>query len=154
MLGISNVSLATIFLSDSETHLGNIKFNTTEKDLSITRFLFLTNSVDVDARTLGGSPLTVVCLNRWVGKHKFCLFSSLRDSGRCTAIANLVDRRDWRDFCKVQGLEGNLTDILKKCKMVSVFTSSYVNTETILHFFYKMTKERGTKTVLTYARVK
>ena len=37
--------------------------------------------------------------------------------------------------------------ILKKCKMVSVFTSGYVNTETILHFFYKITNERGTKTV-------
>ena len=31
---------------------------------------------------------------------------------------------------------------------------SYVNTETILHFFYKITNERGTKTVFTYARVK
>ena len=28
-----------------------------------------------------------------------------------------------------------------------VFTSGYVNTETILHFFYKITNERGTKTV-------
>ena len=27
------------------------------------------------------------------------------------------------------------------------FTSGYVNTETILHFFYKITNERGTKTV-------
>ena len=35
-----------------------------------------------------------------------------------------------------------------------VFTSGYVNTETILHFFYKITNERGTKTVFTYARVK
>ena len=26
-----------------------------------------------------------------------------------------------------------------------VFTSGYVNTETILHFFYKITNERGTK---------
>ena len=43
---------------------------------------------------------------------------------------------------------------MKKCKMVSVFTSGYVNTETILHFFYKITNERGTKTVNTYARVK
>ena len=38
--------------------------------------------------------------------------------------------------------------------MVSVFTPGYVNTETILHFFYKITNERGTKTVFTYARVK
>ena len=43
---------------------------------------------------------------------------------------------------------------LKKCKVVSVFTSGYVNTETILHFFYKITNERGTKTVVTYAHVK
>ena len=43
---------------------------------------------------------------------------------------------------------------MKKCKMVSVFTSSYVNTETILYFFYKITNERGTKTVFTYAHVK
>ena len=35
-----------------------------------------------------------------------------------------------------------------------VFTSGYVNTETILHFFYKITNERGTKTVFTYAHVK
>ena len=43
---------------------------------------------------------------------------------------------------------------MKKCKMVSVFTSGYVNMETILHFFYKITNERGTKTVFTYAHVK
>ena len=35
-----------------------------------------------------------------------------------------------------------------------VFTSGYVNTEIILHFFYKITNERGTKTVFTYAHVK
>ena len=38
---------------------------------------------------------------------------------------------------------------MEKCKMVSVFTSGYVNMETILHFFYKITNERGTKTVFT-----
>ena len=43
---------------------------------------------------------------------------------------------------------------MKKCKTVSVFTSGYVNKETILHFFYKITNERGTKTVFTYAHVK
>ena len=43
---------------------------------------------------------------------------------------------------------------MKKCKMVSVFSSGYVNTETILHFFYKITNERGTKTMFTYAHVK
>ena len=42
---------------------------------------------------------------------------------------------------------------MKKSKMVSVFTSGYVNTETILHFFYKITNERGTKTVFTYVCV-
>ena len=44
--------------------------------------------------------------------------------------------------------------VMKKRKTVSVFTSGYVNTETILHFFYKITNERGTKTVFTYAHVK
>ena len=38
--------------------------------------------------------------------------------------------------------------------MVSVFTLPDVNTETILHFFYKITNERGTKTVFTYPHVK
>ena len=35
-----------------------------------------------------------------------------------------------------------------------MFTSGYVKPETILHFFYKITNERGTKTVFTYAHVK
>ena len=35
-----------------------------------------------------------------------------------------------------------------------MLTSGYVNLETILHFFYKITNERGTKTVFTYAHVK
>ena len=35
-----------------------------------------------------------------------------------------------------------------------VFTSSYVHMETILHFFYKITNERGTKTVFTCTHVK
>ena len=35
-----------------------------------------------------------------------------------------------------------------------VFTPGYVNMENILHFFYKITKERGTKTMFTYAHVK
>ena len=43
---------------------------------------------------------------------------------------------------------------MEKCKMVSVFTSGYVNMETILHFFYKITNERGMKTVFTYSHVK
>ena len=37
---------------------------------------------------------------------------------------------------------------------VLVFTSGYVNTETILHFFYKITNKKGTKSVFTYAHVK
>ena len=43
---------------------------------------------------------------------------------------------------------------MKKCKMVSVFTSGYVNMETILDFFHKITNERGTKTVFTYTHAK
>ena len=39
-------------------------------------------------------------------------------------------------------------------QLIEVFTSGYVNTETILHFFYKITNERGTKTVFTYAHVR
>ena len=35
-----------------------------------------------------------------------------------------------------------------------MFTSGYVNTETILHFFYKITNERGMKTMFTHAHVK
>ena len=35
-----------------------------------------------------------------------------------------------------------------------MLTSGYVNMETILHFFYKITNERGTKTMFTYAYVK
>ena len=35
-----------------------------------------------------------------------------------------------------------------------VLTSGYVNTETILHFFYIITNERGTKTLFTYSHVK
>ena len=38
--------------------------------------------------------------------------------------------------------------------MVSVFTSGYVNMETILHFFHKITNERGMKTVFTYTHAK
>ena len=35
-----------------------------------------------------------------------------------------------------------------------MFTSGYINMETILHFFYKITNERGTKTAFTYAHVR
>ena len=45
----------------------------------------------------------------------------------------------------------SLSSVLPTSQM---FTSGYVNTETILHFFYKIANERGTKTVFTYAHVK
>ena len=49
------------------------------------------------------------------------------------------------------GVVSSLSSVLPTSQ---VFTSGYVNMETILHFFYKMTNERGTKTVFTYAHVK
>ena len=49
------------------------------------------------------------------------------------------------------GVVSSLSSVLPTSQ---VFTSGYVNTETILHFFYKITNERGTKTVFTYAHVK
>ena len=48
-------------------------------------------------------------------------------------------------------MNGNLSRVLPTSQ---VFRLGYVNTETILHFFYKITNERGTKTVFTYAHVK
>ena len=49
------------------------------------------------------------------------------------------------------GVVSSLSSVLPTSQ---VFTSGYVNTETILHFFFKITNERGTKTVFTYAHVK
>ena len=49
---------------------------------------------------------------------------------------------------------GVVSSLLSVLPTSQVFTSGYVNTETILHFFYKITNERGTKTVFTYAHVK
>ena len=49
------------------------------------------------------------------------------------------------------GVVSSLSSVLQTSQ---VFTSGYVNMETILHFFYKITNERGTKTVFTYAHVK
>ena len=49
------------------------------------------------------------------------------------------------------GVVSSLSSVLPTYQ---VFTSGYVNTETILHFFYKITNERGTKTVFTYTHVK
>ena len=49
---------------------------------------------------------------------------------------------------------GVVSSLLSVLPTSQVFTSGYVNTETILHFFYKITNERGTKTVFTYTHVK
>ena len=49
------------------------------------------------------------------------------------------------------GVVSSLSSVLPTSQ---VFTSGYVNTETILHFFYKITNERGTKNVFTYTHVK
>ena len=49
------------------------------------------------------------------------------------------------------GVASSLSSVLPTSQ---VFTSGYVNTETILHFFYKITNERGTKTMFTYAHKK
>ena len=49
------------------------------------------------------------------------------------------------------GVVSSLSSVLPTSQ---VFTSGYVNTETILHFFYKITNERGTKTVFTYPLIK
>ena len=49
------------------------------------------------------------------------------------------------------GVVSSLSSVLPTSQ---VFTSGYVNTETILHLFYKITDKRGTKTAFTYAHVK
>ena len=49
---------------------------------------------------------------------------------------------------------GVVSSLLSVLPTSQVFTSVYVNTETILHFFCKITNERGMKTVFTYAYVK
>ena len=49
---------------------------------------------------------------------------------------------------------GVVSSLLRVLSTSQVFTSGYVNTETILHFLYKITNERGTKTMLIYTRVK
>ena len=49
------------------------------------------------------------------------------------------------------GVVSSLSSVLQTSQ---VFTSGCVNMETILHFFYKITNERGTKTVFTYAHGK
>ena len=47
-----------------------------------------------------------------------------------------------------------VSSLLSVLPTSQVFTSGYVNMETILHFFYKITNERGTKTMFTYTHVK
>ena len=47
-----------------------------------------------------------------------------------------------------------VSSLLSVLPTSQVFTSGYVNMETILHFFYKITNERGTKTMFTYADAK
>ena len=49
---------------------------------------------------------------------------------------------------------GEVSSLLSVLPTSQVFTSGYVNMETILHFFYKITNERRTKTVFTYTHVK
>ena len=49
------------------------------------------------------------------------------------------------------GVVSSLPSVLQ---ISQVFTSGYVNMETILHFFYKITNKRGMKTVFTYTHVK
>ena len=49
---------------------------------------------------------------------------------------------------------GVISSLSRVLPTSQVFTSGYVNTETILHFFYKITNERGMKTVFTYVHVK
>ena len=49
---------------------------------------------------------------------------------------------------------GVVSSLLSVPPTSQVFTSGYVNTDTILHFFYKITNERGMKTMFTYAHVK
>ena len=49
------------------------------------------------------------------------------------------------------GVVSSLLIVLPTSRM---FTSGYVNMETILHFSYKITNERGTKTMFAYAHVK
>ena len=49
------------------------------------------------------------------------------------------------------GVVSSLSSVLPTSQ---VFTSGYVNMETILHFFYKITYERGTKTMFAYTHIK
>ena len=77
-----------------------------------------------------------------------CLWHFVR---RIAEICNKIELRILYDGYNIDVVVSSLSRVLPTSR---VFTSGYVNTETILHFFYKITNERGTKTVFTYAHVK
>ena len=68
----------------------------------------------------------------------------------------LKDIRRWIErYLKISEDGSKDTERYQNMDRVLVsYASGYVNTETILYFFYKITNERGTKTVFTYAHVK
>ena len=70
---------------------------------------------------------------------------------RIAEICNKIELRILYDGYNIDVVVSSLSRVLPTSR---VFTSGYVNTETILHFFSKITNERGTKTVFTYAHVK
>ena len=59
--------------------------------------------------------------------------------------------RDKLETTTRSGVVSSLSSVLPTSR---AFTSGYVNMETILHFSYKITNERGTKTMFTYTHVK
>ena len=63
-------------------------------------------------------------------------------------------RKPWREAEETMTRSGLVSSLSSVLPTSQVFTSGYVNMETILHFFYKITNERGTKTVFTYTHVK
>ena len=92
---------------------------------------------------------------------RFLITDALNIISSLPRVFSLRTRVGWCDVC------AEFTNLIKvdvvvvvnemspkKCKTDSVLTSGYVNAETILHLFYKITNERGTKTVFTYAHVK
>ena len=92
---------------------------------------------------------------------RFLITDVLKIISSLPRVFSLCARVGWCDVC------AEFTNLIKvdvvvvvnemspkKCKTDSVLTSGYVNAETILHLFYKITNERGTKTVFTYAHVK
>ena len=55
---------------------------------------------------------------------------------------------------EARGKFGEHERCVRVARGVTHLESGYVTMETILHFFYKITNERGTKTVFTYAHLK